>query len=146
MSVQANILNLLRDLQRDLKMSYLFISHNLSVVRYMSTVTSVMYLGRIVECADTQRLFVRPAHPYTKSLIAALPALGGRLASPTLLGEAPDPHYPPPGCRFHTRCPQGPVVRPDRESCMTVDPKLDPTGEGQSVACHFPLKGTGSAT
>jgi oligopeptide/dipeptide ABC transporter ATP-binding protein len=106
-SIQAQILNLLDDLQRDLGLTYLFISHNLNVVRHIADRIAVMYLGKLVELADAERLFSAPQHPYTRALISAnpLPDPDAALEPIALQGELPSPLHPPPGCRFHTRCP-----------------------------------------
>ncbi|WP_420408068.1 oligopeptide/dipeptide ABC transporter ATP-binding protein [Hoeflea sp.] len=134
-SVQAMVLNLLRNLQRELGLSYLFISHNIAAVRTVSDDVAVMYLGRIVEHRPAEAFFAAPAHPYARALLDAVPQLTGSMdfAAAALLGEPPDPHTPPPGCRFHTRCPLGPQHHTGRDLCRT-DP---PSG---AVACHFPLK------
>jgi peptide/nickel transport system ATP-binding protein len=136
-SVQATILNLLKGLQRELGLSYLFISHDLSTVRVMSDVVSVMYLGRIVETAQTDLLFAEPQHPYTKALIASVPQMGVARRAVALAGDLPDPRKPPVGCRFHTRCPIGPQVFPERSICMTTDPHGSATDRPHQAACHF---------
>jgi peptide/nickel transport system ATP-binding protein len=122
-SVQATILNLLKDLQRELRLSYLFISHDLAAVRVMSDVVSVMYLGRIVETAATDDLFATPQHPYTQALIGSVPRVWATQRPVPLAGDLPDPRKPPAGCRFHTRCPVGPVYLNTRSICTQVDPQ-----------------------
>jgi peptide/nickel transport system ATP-binding protein len=129
-SVQAQILNLMRDLQDQFQLSYLFISHNLAVVRHMATHIGVMYLGRIVELAPARELFEQPRHPYTRLLIDALPdlAMSGRTRRP-VQGEIPNPIAPPAGCAFHPRCPHA------FERCpVEVPPLLDRAGH--ATACH----------
>ncbi len=140
-SVQASVLNLIRDIRAELGVSMLFISHNLAVVRYTSDIIAVMHLGKIVEVASNVELFSRPCHPYTRVLLESLPS-----ARPSrdregmaLEGETPDPHDPPPGCRFHTRCPIGPRARPDRSICVEQDPHQVTSSNPHSAACHFPL-------
>jgi oligopeptide transport system ATP-binding protein len=137
-SIQAQVLNLLMDLQDRLELTYLFISHDLSVVRHISDRIAVMYLGRIVEVADRDALFHAPLHPYTKALLGAVPVPdpvveAGR--SPQIIaGEVPSVRNPPPGCRFHTRCP---YAMPE---CRLVEPQLRPLAEGDGqrrVACHL---------
>ncbi len=129
-SVQAQILNLMKDLQREHGLTYLFISHNLAVVSHISTRVGVMYLGRIVEIADTRTLFARPLHPYTQMLQSAIPdiTMSGKARTP-VAGEVPNPLDPPSGCAFNPRCPYA------REKCREVRPELLPF-EGSEVACH----------
>ncbi|MCY3834712.1 MAG: ATP-binding cassette domain-containing protein [Chloroflexi bacterium] len=140
-SVQAAILNLLRDLQREFRLSFLFISHDLSVVRYMSDSVCVMYLGQIVEWKETEDLFRQPEHPYTQGLIDSIPKMiaGGDPNRIPLRGEIPDPHFPPPACRFHTRCPFGPLAHPERNRCREDDPHRLIDKSEHYAACHFPL-------
>ncbi len=130
-SVQAQVINLLRELQRDLRLTYLFISHNLAVVRNISDRVAVMYLGRIVEVASAEQLFARPMHPYTQSLLAALPSdhPSQRRTRVAIRGDMPDPNAIGVGCRFAGRCPHR-VAR-----CQTEDPALTPQGAGHTVAC-----------
>ena len=129
-SVQAQILNLMMDLQRRLQLTYLFISHNLAVVYHISTRVGVMYLGRLVEQAPTETLFKRPKHPYTRMLLDTIPDLDmtGRQRAP-VAGEVPSPINPPTGCAFHPRCPFA------NERCKRERPKSLPS-EGGEVACH----------
>ncbi len=129
-SVQAQILNLMKDLQREHGLTYLFISHNLAVVSHISTRVGVMYLGRIVEIADTRTLFARPLHPYTQMLQSAIPdiTMSGKARTP-VAGEVPNPLDPPPGCSFNPRCPYA------RDKCREVRPELLPF-DGAAVACH----------
>ena len=133
-SVQAQVLNLMKDLQRDLGLTYLFISHNLAVVHHISDRVGVMYLGRIVELAPKSRLFAAPSHPYTRMLLDAIPDLDmtGRARTP-VAGEVPNPLNPPPGCTFHPRCPHA------NERCRREAPalKLHRRAGGEAiVACH----------
>lgn len=137
-SVQAQIVNLFMDLQEKLGLTYVFIAHDLSVVRQIATRTAVMYLGGIVELGETDRVLHAPAHPYTAALISAVPEPdpSGQMKTRTILkGEPPSPTNPPPGCRFHTRCPIA------QERCKIEVPRLRPLGDQRSVACHFPLEG-----
>jgi peptide/nickel transport system ATP-binding protein len=142
-SVQGTVLNLVRDLQRRLGLSLLFISHNLAVVRYLSDVIAVMYMGRIVEVGPTDQVLTDPQHPYTRDLLAAAPSLGSAmlLEDDTAAGldsEPADPHHPPAGCHYHPRCPIGPLVRPDRTACVEVDPNEGAAARPHQAACHFP--------
>ena len=132
-SIQAQVINLLMDLQRDRKLSYLFISHNLAVVEHISHRVAVMYLGRIVEYADKTSLFAKPLHPYTEALLAAVP-----LPDPALKrtkhrveGDVPSPINPPSGCHFHPRCPYA------EARCRVEAPVLRDVGIGRQVACHL---------
>jgi peptide/nickel transport system ATP-binding protein len=136
-SVQAQVLNLMKDLQRDLGLTYLFISHDLSVVRYMADVIGVLYLGKLVEEAPRDRLFEAPRHPYTRMLLDAAPKLDafGREVTPPQ-GEIPDPTDPPPGCVYHPRCPLA------NERCRREVPLLIRDGETR-VACHAVEEGRG---
>jgi oligopeptide/dipeptide ABC transporter ATP-binding protein len=132
-SIQAQVINLLMDLQRELGLSYLFISHNLAVVEHISHRIAVMYLGRIVETADKVTIFTRPGHPYTEALLAAIPVPDPKIrnVTPALQGDVPSPVHPPSGCHFHTRCPY--VV----QRCKVETPLLREIAPGQQVACHL---------
>jgi oligopeptide/dipeptide ABC transporter ATP-binding protein len=134
-SIQAQILALLSDLQQRLHLAYLFIAHDLAVVGQMSDRVAVMYLGKIVETADRDDLFGRPAHPYTQALFSAVPAPDPEEAQRRqriiLRGEVPSPINPPTGCRFHTRCPLAQAI------CRAEEPPLRPIATGHRVACHF---------
>ncbi len=143
-SIQGTVLNLVRDLQRRLQLSMLFISHNLAVVRYVSDVIAVMYLGRIVECGPADEVLLDPQHPYTTELLAAAPRPGdlqaGLLETDPALravadAEPADAHQPPSGCSFHPRCPIGPLVRADRDICREAEPAG--AGHPHRAACHF---------
>ncbi len=134
-SVQAQILNLFRRLQRDFGLTYLFIAHDLNVVRYISDEICVMYLGKIMERGDSDKLFANPQHPYTKALLAAIPSPDptearrkNRALAP---GDIPSPAHPPSGCRFRTRCPYA------FERCTSEEPVLQETAPGQYAACHL---------
>jgi peptide/nickel transport system ATP-binding protein len=140
-SIQGTVLNLLRGLLGELGASMLFISHNLAVVRYVASSIAVMYLGRIVEHGPAAEVLGDPQHPYTRDLLAAVPETGQpatRTTDPTLRAvadaEPADPHHPPSGCRYHPRCPIGPLVRPERDICRTTAPDTD---HRQHAACHF---------
>jgi peptide/nickel transport system ATP-binding protein len=133
-SVQAQTLNLLQDLQEEFSLTYLFISHDLSVVEYIADRVAVMYAGRVVELAETEKIFARPRHPYTAALLEAVPRPDPKAARASkrlrLKGEVADPANRPSGCAFHTRCPYA------AEICRTVDPMPRPVA-GHEVACHF---------
>ena len=132
-SIQAQILALLGELKREFGLTYLFISHDLSVVAHVSDRVAVMYLGRIVETGPSRRILSAPAHPYTRALLAAVPRLEAADATPRqrLAGDLPSPLRPPSGCRFHTRCPEA------REICRRVSPEPVELAPGHSVACHL---------
>jgi oligopeptide/dipeptide ABC transporter ATP-binding protein len=133
-SIQAQILNLLRDLQQRLSLTYLFVTHDLAVVRYMANTIAVMYLGRIVESGPREALFANPQHPYTHALLASIPPEPGSPSRTQIaLRETAGGDVLPAGCRFHPRCPLG-----TRETCQTVDPTLHASSFDHSVACHFP--------
>jgi oligopeptide/dipeptide ABC transporter ATP-binding protein len=132
-SVQAQVINLLGDVQKQMKVSYLFISHDLAVIEHLSHRVAVMYLGRIVEIADKRALFSNPLHPYTQALLSAapVPEPGARVERMILDGDVPSPIHRPSGCHFHTRCP---FVMP---RCKVEEPVLRDSGPGQRVACHL---------
>jgi oligopeptide transport system ATP-binding protein len=132
-SVQAQILNLMKDLQDRFGLTYLFISHNISVIRHISDRVAVMYLGKIVELAEKRALFAEPAHPYTQALLAAVPTLDPRRkrGEHLLEGDVPSPINPPSGCRFHTRCPFAMPI------CTNEEPVFQQLEDGRWVACHL---------
>jgi peptide/nickel transport system ATP-binding protein/oligopeptide transport system ATP-binding protein len=134
-SIQAQILNLLRDLQSELGLTIVFIAHDLSVVRHMCDRVAVMYLGKIVELADSEALYSHPRHPYTGALLSAVPVPTPGLQSRRLIlgGDVPSPTRPPQACRFHTRCWKC------QEVCTVEEPLLDRKTGGNLAACHFPL-------
>ncbi len=147
-SIQAQIINLLERLQGRLGLTYLFIAHDLSVVRHISDRIAVMYLGRIVELASSRVLNMTPLHPYTVALLSAIPipdpVIEGRRRRIILTGDVPSPVSPPPGCRFHTRCWLRERLGNPRE-CETIDPEFRVLASGHEVACHFAEKVDGSA-
>jgi peptide/nickel transport system ATP-binding protein/oligopeptide transport system ATP-binding protein len=136
-SIQAQILNLLRELQRELGLTLIFIAHDLSVVRHMCDRVAVMYLGKVVELAASDDLYTHPRMPYTGALMSAVPVAQPRLAAvkkrQVLSGDVPSPSNPPPACRFHTRCWKA------QELCRLQEPQLEPKAGGNLAACHFPL-------
>jgi oligopeptide transport system ATP-binding protein len=138
-SIQAQIINLLEELQREFHLTYLFIAHDLSVVRHISDRVAVMYLGKLMELADRIELYENPLHPYTKALLSAIPipdpAVEATRERIILVGDVPSPMHPPPGCVFHTRCP----IASDAHGCRTVVPEWRNIGFGGKehwVACH----------
>jgi oligopeptide/dipeptide ABC transporter ATP-binding protein len=137
-SIQAQVINLLEDLQEEFKLTYVFIAHDLSVVRHVSDRVGVMYLGKVVELADARRLYAEPKHPYTGALLSAVPVPDPDSAHQRerviLLGDVPSPIDPPSGCRFHPRCPKA------QERCVHEVPPLEPKAAGDLAACHFPLE------
>jgi oligopeptide transport system ATP-binding protein len=134
-SIQAQIIKLLQDLQEQLKLTYLFIAHDLRVVEHISQRVAIMYLGKIVELGTSDQIYTNPRHPYTRALLSAVPSIDptGKPERIRLPGEMPSPVDPPPGCSFHPRCPYA------KDVCRTVIPKLEAGAGGHAVACHvFP--------
>jgi oligopeptide transport system ATP-binding protein len=142
-SIQAGVLNLLDELQSELGLSYLFVSHDLSVVRHIADRIAVMYLGTIVETGTSQELFEGPAHPYTQALISAIPLPDPRKERAreriTVVGDVPSPADPPSGCRFRTRCPKfaNELTESERTACVEQPPELVDRGQGHPAACHY---------
>ena len=139
-SIQAQIINLMEDLQKEFNLTYLFVAHDLSVVRHVSNRVMVMYLGKIVEVADSVEIYRNPRHPYTKALLSSVPIPDPEVQSQrrlvALSGEIPSPINPPSGCRFHTRCPIAKVPTP----CADQEPPLEQKAPGHRAACHFSEK------
>ncbi len=136
LSISAAIINLMRDLKKEFDLTYLWISHNLNVVRYISDFVGVMYLGRIIEIGETQDVFNNPSHPYSEALIESVPSFSRqkkKVQRKTLEGEVPSPIDPPPGCPFHPRC------KYSQAKCKEVIPELKTRNSERLVACHFPL-------
>ncbi len=142
-SIQAQIINLLEDLQEEFELTYLFVAHDLGVVRHVSDRIAVMYLGKIVEMGPADEVYTNPIHPYTLSLLSAVPIPDPRENRARehiiLEGDVPSPANPPEACRFHTRCPYA------TEICSEVEPELVNHGNGHWAACHHPLNRTGAA-
>jgi peptide/nickel transport system ATP-binding protein len=135
--VQAAILNLLADLQAKEQVTYLFISHDLGVVRYLSDRIAVLYLGRIMEVGPAETVFAGPHHPYTEALLSAVPSIDGQRPDRIrLTGEIPSAANPPSGCVFHTRCPR----RLSTGECETTEPPLAEVAPGHLMSCHIPVE------
>ena len=132
-SIQAQVLNLMQDLQKELKLTYIFIAHDLGVVRHISDRVGVMYLGKMVELAESEKLYDKPLHPYTQALLTAVPVPDPDFVREQVLikGDIPSPSNPPSGCTFHTRCPF------KMDVCTRIVPKLETVESGHSVACHL---------
>ena len=132
-SIQAQVINLLKDLQREFNLSYILIAHDLSLVKHTCDRVDVMYLGKIMEEAPNKDLYESPKHPYTKALIAATPIPIPRMKKERIIlsGDVPSPIHPPSGCRFHTRCPER------KKECEQIEPELRDLGDGHRVACHL---------
>jgi oligopeptide/dipeptide ABC transporter ATP-binding protein len=151
-SIQAQVLNLLEDLQEEFNLTYVFIAHDLSVVKHVSDRVAVMYLGKIVEIADGKTLYEQPAHPYTGALLSAVPIADPEKAKLKrriiLQGDVPSPIDPPSGCRFHPRCPQSRAIAKaegidgPHPRCVQEEPLLESRAQSQLAACHFPLEGS----
>jgi peptide/nickel transport system ATP-binding protein len=137
-SIQAQVINLLEDLQEEFQLTYIFIAHDLSVVRHVSDRVAVMYLGKVVELADARRLYAEPKHPYSGALLSAVPVPDPDKVQERkrviLLGDVPSPIDPPSGCRFHPRCPKA------QQRCVDEVPPLETKASGDLAACHFPLE------
>ena len=130
-SIQAQVINLMKSLQDKLNLTYIFISHDLRVVRHISDRVAVMYLGKLVEISDKKNLYIDPRHPYTKALLTSVPVVNRKRQKIVLAGDIPSPINPPKGCRFHTRCPN--VM----DICRITEPELKSCGIDRKVACHL---------
>lgn len=132
-SIQAQVLNLLKDLQKNFDLTYLFIAHDLGVVRHISDRVGVMYLGRIVELADSEEVYTNPKHPYTQALLSAVPIPDVDFQKERIIlqGDVPSPANPPKGCAFHTRCPYA------MDKCQSVKPVFKEVENGHFTACHL---------
>jgi oligopeptide/dipeptide ABC transporter ATP-binding protein len=132
-SIQAQVINLLEDIQKEFKLSYIIIAHDLAVVEHICDRIAVMYLGRIVELAKDKELYTSPVHPYTVALLSAIPVPDPNITKKRIIleGDVPSPMRPPPGCHFHTRCPR------KKDVCETAVPNLTDLGGGHFVACHL---------
>jgi len=132
-SIQAQVINLLEDLQKEFDLTYLFIAHDLSVVKHISNRVAVMYLGKMIELSNSEELYKNPQHPYTIALLSAVPVPDPKVKKDRIIlkGDVPSPVNPPSGCRFHTRCPK------TQDICMEQDPKFKDIGNDHYVACHF---------
>ena len=132
-SIQAQVLNLMQDLQKELKLTYIFIAHDLGVVRHISDHVGVMYLGEMAELATSESLYAEPLHPYTKALLSAVPVPDPEFKREQIIleGDIPSPSNPPTGCTFHTRCPY------KMDICTKIVPELVEHNSGHSVACHL---------
>jgi oligopeptide/dipeptide ABC transporter ATP-binding protein len=141
-SIQAQVINLLEELQDALGLTYVFVAHDLSIVRHIADRIAVMYLGKVMELAPADELYGKPIHPYTAALLSAIPIPDPKenraRVRHVLEGEPPNPISPPPGCRFHTRCPRATDV------CRTVEPPLSAYAGGHLAACHHPLNVSGA--
>jgi oligopeptide/dipeptide ABC transporter ATP-binding protein len=139
-SIQAQIINLMKDIQEELNLTYVFVAHDLGVVRHVSDRIAVMYLGKVVEVSPAEDLYTRPHHPYSVALLSAIPLPDPKenaAREPLVLeGDVPSPIDPPPACRFHTRCPRA------TEICRRVEPPLVDYGDGHIAACHHPVNVT----
>jgi oligopeptide/dipeptide ABC transporter ATP-binding protein len=139
-SIQAQVLNILKDLQDSLDLTYLFVAHNLGVVEHISTRVAVMYLGKIAELSTREEIFEHPAHPYTIALLSAVPIPNPKIRRERIIleGDVPSALNPPPGCRFHPRCPFA------TEICSQEEPELRELMPEHFIACHHPQEGTSS--